>query len=119
MLPHKNMEKLTTNDVYTHEYDERFDAHYWRKNGNIHRDGDQPAYVCDKHGYQEWYKNGLLHREDGPALISRYTKRWYINGRLHREDGPAVYHPHEEYEEWHTNGQLIKVIHDGETFVPK
>jgi len=38
-----------------------------------------------------WYKNGLHHREDGPALIMKDgTKFWYRNGLLHRDDGPAV-----------------------------
>lgn len=38
-----------------------------------------------------WYKEGLLHREDGPALIMNDgTKFWYRNGLWHRENGPAV-----------------------------
>ncbi len=39
------------------------------------------------------YKNkaGQRHREDGPALESKYgDKYWYRNGKLHREDGPAM-----------------------------
>ncbi len=40
---------------------------------------------------KEWYKNGKLHREDGPA-VERIdgTKVWYRKGKLHREDGPAI-----------------------------
>ena len=51
-----------------------------------------------------WYKNGLQHREDGPAIeyFSSY-KAWWLNGERHREDGPAV-----EYgdgrKEWWLNG---------------
>ena len=42
-------------------------------------------------GTKEWYLNGDLHREDGPAIEGTYgTKHWYINGELHREDGPAI-----------------------------
>lgn len=38
-----------------------------------------------------WYKNGLLHREDGPAHISLIGgKVWYNEGMVHREDGPAI-----------------------------
>lgn len=38
-----------------------------------------------------WYKDGLLHREDGPAIEYKGgSKGWWIEGRLHREDGPAI-----------------------------
>ena len=36
------------------------------------------------------YKNGCLHREDGPAIIYEDCEEWYIDGELHREDGPAL-----------------------------
>ena len=46
--------------------------------------------VVNKSGTQEWYKNGLLHREDGPAVVYLIgIREWYQNGRLHRVDGPA------------------------------
>lgn len=39
----------------------------------------------------EYYKNGKLHREDGPAVIyNNGRKEWWVNGRRHREGGPAV-----------------------------
>ena len=39
----------------------------------------------------EWYKNGKLHREDGPAREwANGGKAWWLNGKCHREDGPAV-----------------------------
>jgi len=42
-------------------------------------------------GRKHWYKEGLLHRLDGPAFESLYgTKYWYKEGKFHREDGPAV-----------------------------
>ena len=42
-------------------------------------------------GTTYFYKNSLLHREDGPAIeYMDGTKRWYKNGFLHREDGPAI-----------------------------
>ena len=41
-------------------------------------------------GTQEWYINGKLHREDGPARCGPEYNAWYIDGNLHREDGPAV-----------------------------
>jgi hypothetical protein len=50
------------------------------KNG-IHIEGDDTY----------WYKEGIYHREDGPACVygdGDFT--WYINGKRHRLDGPAV-----------------------------
>ena len=53
-----------------------------------------------------YLRNGVLHREDGPARITRNTdegriiEEWYYDGKRHREDGgPAVvvrFMPHEE-----------------------
>ncbi len=38
-----------------------------------------------------YYKNGLYHREDGPAIEYRDTsKHWWVNGERHRLDGPAI-----------------------------
>ena len=40
---------------------------------------------------RQWYLNGQLHREDGPAIeYVNGDKCWYLNGKCHREDGPAV-----------------------------
>lgn len=39
----------------------------------------------------EYKCNGLLHREDGPAIVhSNGNQFWYVNGLLHREDGTAI-----------------------------
>ena len=42
-------------------------------------------------GTIEYYQNGRLHRENGPA-VERYdgAKFWYINGERYRKDGPAI-----------------------------
>ena len=47
--------------------------------------------IVRNNGDIEYYQNGRLHREDGPAIerVDGY-KSWYKNGELHREDGPAV-----------------------------
>ncbi len=57
-------------------------------------------------GSTEWYLNGVLHREDGPAVeYSDGTCQWWVNGNLHREDGPAI-----EYadggKEWYINHEF-------------
>ena len=42
-------------------------------------------------GDREWYLNGKLHREDGPAIEwANGDKSWYLNDERHREDGPAI-----------------------------
>jgi len=42
-------------------------------------------------GRKGWFKNGKLHRENGPAIIWEYgEKMWCQNGKLHRPDGPAI-----------------------------
>jgi hypothetical protein len=47
--------------------------------------------IINKNGDRFWYKNGLVHREDGPACEwFDCGKGWCINGKYHREDGPAM-----------------------------
>jgi len=61
---------------------------YWFKEGNLHRE-DGPA-VEYSNGRKEWYKEGKLHRLDGPAIeYSNGGNSWYKEGKVHREDGPA------------------------------
>ena len=55
-----------------------------------------------------YYKSGLLHREDGPAVeFNNGDKFWYINGKRHREDGPAVILSNGDEDYW-INGKFIK-----------
>lgn len=49
-----------------------------------------PAVIVPKHKLTEWYKEGKLHREGGPAREHGESKFWYKEGKLHRLDGPAV-----------------------------
>jgi len=50
-----------------------------------------PVQIERSNGHKEWRLNGLLHREDGPAIESATgTKSWFINGQRHRLDGPAI-----------------------------
>lgn len=68
---------------------DRYGNKFWYINGLLHRD-DGPAIDCYS-GTKEWYQNGLLHRLDGPAgEYASGTKFWYQNGLIHRLDGPAV-----------------------------
>ncbi len=58
-------------------------------------------------GSQVWWKDGKIHREDGPAVIwPDGTQRWYKDGKLHREDGPAVIYSYGT-KEWYLNGKNV------------
>jgi hypothetical protein len=63
----------------------------WRnKEGKLHRECDLPAVEFND-GHKTWYKEGKLHRENGPAIVyNNGDKSWYKNDLRHREDGPAV-----------------------------
>ena len=77
----------------------------WILNNSYSRD-NLPA-VTYRRGEMHWYQNGELHREDGPASISKYMKSWLINDNLHREDGPAVIRT-DGVLFWYLNGKFIK-----------
>ena len=69
------------------------DAKVWKnKNGQIHRDGDLPAFER-ANGDKFYYKEGKLHRDgDLPAIeYACGDKEYCKNGKLHRDgDKPAV-----------------------------
>ena len=76
--------------------------HY--KNGQLHRE-DGPARIWAD-GSQYWYLNDQLHREDGPAVIEADgSQEWWVTGELHREDGPAIIRANGR-QEWYINDQL-------------
>src|ERR1700691_4077197 len=74
-------------------------------------------------GSIEYYLNGELHRENGPAIIyPNGSIYYYLNGKSHREDGPAAiwndgtifYYLNnnditEEVEEWIKENNIPKV----------
>src|SRR6056300_228359 len=60
---------------------------------------------CGNKFYYSDREMTILHREDGPAVVSADgDKEWYLNNKLHREDGPAI-----EYADgdklWYLNGE--------------
>jgi hypothetical protein len=72
---------------------------YWYRNGALHRE-DGPA-IEYFNGTKLWYQDGQLHRENGPALeYSDGTKYWYKNGKRHRENGPAIEFINGQTEYW-------------------
>jgi hypothetical protein len=57
-------------------------------------------------GSKIWYRNGLLHRFGGPALISSLGyEEWRIDGIRHRSDGPAIILL-DGRKEWWINGEF-------------
>lgn len=85
----------------------------WYKDGKLHRD-DGPALeqviVPGKPWVDKyWYQNGEFHRDDGPAVeCDDGSKTWYRHGVLHREDGPAHIYPNGG-EEWYQDGEKHRV----------
>jgi hypothetical protein len=80
---------------------------FWYKNGMIHRE-DGPAIILPN-GTESWFLNGKLHRLDGPAVLNSYKdKEWWIDDKLHREDGPAVMFSNGKVEWWLKSIQLTK-----------
>ncbi|MFS2318908.1 hypothetical protein RMQ97_13305 [Maricaulis sp. D1M11] len=98
----------------------------WCQRGKSHREGG-PAYVesiPNKYGHdiiqrrrEEWLIDGLLHRNDGPAITVTDSdgiavlEAWFQNGLLHREDGPSQIERDMQTERvvtelWHSRGQL-------------
>ena len=64
--------------------------------------------ICKTHpnGTKQWWFNGKLHREDGPAIeYSNGGKCWCINGELHRLDGPAIEYSNGDRQWWINNKQ--------------
>jgi hypothetical protein len=65
--------------------------------------------------YEHWYKDGMIHRLDGPAYISyndngnKRFESWCKDDKLHREDGPArisyLDNGDKAYETWYLCGQ--------------
>ena len=60
-------------------------------------------------GNKYWYKEDVIHREDGPAIeYPNGDKCWYKEGLLHRNDGPAVEYADGD-KRWFLYNELIKV----------
>lgn len=59
--------------------------HYaYYKHGKVHRSElDGPAIIKPQEGLEHYYKNGVLHRERGPAILKRGVgDLYYLEGRL-------------------------------------
>lgn len=90
--------------------------------GDLHRE-DGPAFILID-GTEEWFLEGVRHREDdGPAITTSTGRReFYKYGLLHRDtDEPSVIHPDGTLEYWirgerHRDGDQPAVCRpDGQT----
>lgn len=73
------------------------------KNGLTHREGG-PAFKS-KLGDIIYYENGLMHRTDGPAYtLYSGEKFWYNKGILHNLNGPAI--ERTDYNEYYVHNML-------------
>lgn len=65
----------------------------WYANGVLHREDGPASIVGPDFGaptYQAWYRNGVRHRTNGPAVIDCGDRFWYQNDKFHRLNGPAI-----------------------------
>lgn len=75
------------------------------KDGQLHRD-DGPALEY-ANGDKAWYRDGQLHRDDGPAVeLPNGDREWYRDNQLHRDDGPAIERI-DGYKAWFRHGLPI------------
>jgi len=73
---------------------------------------DFTGLYCDIHGTIYRFKSGLLHSEnDKPAIESvNGDKHWYKHGVQHREDYPAIVYADDNTEdEFYFNGMKINL----------
>ena len=67
--------------------------------------------ITDRLGIKFHYKDDILHREDGPAVIhSTGTVEYWIEGKRHREGGPAIIYADGQLEYW-IDGEFIDVYY--------
>lgn len=98
------IKKWYTNGVIRQVENAVGDIIEYYENGVLHRD-DGPAKIDEK-GNMFYYRHGVLHRERGPAVMFINGKtQYYKMGRLHRDDGPANV-TDEGVLEWYQNGEL-------------
>ena len=45
--------------------------------------------IIHSNGDEYWYLNDELHREDGPAIVTKTYQGWYKHGKIIREFGLA------------------------------
>ena len=94
-------------------------VHHYNDDGQLHNDTCAALVIMDNDYNvleEQWYQNGKLHRDNGPAVSNKYgSERWYQHGKLHRIGEPAVTIPN-VYIGWYQNGNLHRTDGPAETF---
>jgi hypothetical protein len=99
----RSLHDLTKPDGLT----ETLSGQQWYLNGFLHRE-DGPAFCLPQ--CEEWYFEGYLHRIGAPALTRFGDRYWMVKGKIHREDGPAIMFKHEsKHNRWFINDIDITV----------
>jgi hypothetical protein len=90
----------------------------------LHRDNNLPALIeydsKNNLHVEEWYVNGMQHRENGPAMITYDVDLnyacyfiYYKNDMRHREDGPAYIRINKDNSfierMWYINGEKHRI----------
>jgi hypothetical protein len=69
--------------------------------------------------WKEWNRSDDVSNRNGLYIDANGDKEWYLNGKLHREDGPAVVYSPVEWDDgvftylpsfWYLNDERLKVI---------
>ena len=92
----------------TYYYKDKYIPHgaHTDKDNILHRD-DGPAIISPA-GSEYWYQNDQLHRIGEPAVtLPGGGKQWWERNKLHREEGPAVILANNGGFQWWINGKQI------------
>jgi hypothetical protein len=83
------------------EYRDSLDNYYYSINNLLQSVDDKPAIIIRDYE-EQWFKDGLLHRDnDKPAISSEVDRQWLQNGKYHRDlRKPAFISVEEGMEFW-------------------
>lgn len=89
---------IITSEYYSHYYFKKGDDIIYLRNNIPHRNekyGPARTRYLDGKRVEEYYKNGKIHRDNGPARIEYsldkvYSEEYYKYNKLHRDNLPAV-----------------------------
>lgn len=82
--------------------------------GIVHADEEEdgPAVVLKNNGGEMYIKYGLLHRQNGPAVVTPHEVEYWRHGLLHRNGGPAIMRSNGEEEYWDKGEHVRTVVPD-------
>lgn len=77
---------IATEYVYAKKHNYKITKETWSSTGNLHSFDDEPCLIVETYEttLSYWAKNGVLHRDNGPALCFENYKnrsRFFIYGK--------------------------------------